>query len=95
MVYKRYASLFFIAGVDKDDNELIALEEIHLFVEVLDRYFGNVRPSSSSSTPMPHSSQVCELDIIFNFHKAHYIIDELFVGGHLQETSKAEVLRIW
>lgn len=53
IVYKRYASLFFVACVDKDDNELIALEMIHLFVEVLDRYFGNV----------------CELDIIFNFHK--------------------------
>ena len=78
VVYKRYASLFFIAGVDKDDNELIVLEQIHLFVEILDRYFGNV----------------CELDIIFNFHKAYYILDELFIGGHLQETSKAEVLRI-
>lgn len=78
VVYKRYASLFFIACVDKDDNELIVLEQIHLFVEVLDRYFGNV----------------CELDIIFNFHKAYYILDELFIGGELQETSKAEVLRI-
>lgn len=94
MVYKRYASLFFIAGVDKEDNELIALEEIHLFVEVLDRYFGNVRDSSSTGLTRL-MAQVCELDIIFNFHKAHYIIDELFVGGHLQETSKAEVLRIW
>ena len=72
VVYKRYASLFFIACVDKTDNELIVLEQIHLFVEVLDRYFGNV----------------CELDIIFNFHKAYYILDELFIGGHLQETSK-------
>eukprot|EP01038_Epipyxis_sp_PR26KG_P004302 gene4302-6098_t len=78
VVYKRYASLFFIACVDKNDNELIILEQIHLFVEVLDRYFGNV----------------CELDIIFNFHKAYYILDELFIGGQLQETSKAEVLRI-
>ena len=94
MVYKRYASLFFIAGVDKEDNELIALEEIHLFVEVLDRYFGNVRDSSPNGLTRL-TAQVCELDIIFNFHKAHYIIDELFVGGHLQETSKAEVLRIW
>ena len=34
------------------------------------------------------------MDIIFNFHKAYYIMDELFIGGHLQETSKAEVLRI-
>ena len=78
IVYKRYASLYFIACVDKEDNELITLEQIHLFVEVLDRYFGNV----------------CELDIIFNFHKAYYIVDELFIGGHLQETSKAEVLRV-
>jgi AP-1 complex subunit sigma 1/2 len=78
VVYKRYASLYFVACVDKDENELIVLEQIHLFVEVLDRYFGNV----------------CELDIIFNFHKAYYILDELFIGGQLQETSKAEVLRI-
>jgi AP-1 complex subunit sigma 1/2 len=78
VIYKRYASLYFIACVDKNDNELIVLEHIHIFVEVLDRYFGNV----------------CELDIIFNFHKAYYILDELFIGGNLQETSKVEVLRI-
>jgi hypothetical protein len=35
------------------------------FVEVLDRYFQNV----------------CELDLIFNFHKAYYILDELLVAG--------------
>ncbi|CAM9726868.1 unnamed protein product [Discosporangium mesarthrocarpum] len=82
IVYKRqarsYASLFFVACINKDDNELITLEQIHLFVEVLDRYFGNV----------------CELDIIFNFHKAYYILDELFIGGELQESSKKEVLRL-
>ena len=53
VVYKRYASLYFVACVDNTDNELIVLEMIHLYVEILDRYFGNV----------------CELDIIFNFHK--------------------------
>jgi AP-1 complex subunit sigma 1/2 len=37
VVYKRYASLYFVACVDPDDNELIILEQIHLFVEVLDR----------------------------------------------------------
>ena len=42
VVYKRYASLFFLVCMDATDNELIALEKIHLFVEVLDRYFGNV-----------------------------------------------------
>mmetsp|Transcript_11435 Transcript_11435/g.18614 ORF Transcript_11435/g.18614 Transcript_11435/m.18614 type:complete len:161 (-) Transcript_11435:73-555(-) len=78
IVYKRYASLYFIALVDTTDNELVTLEVIHHFVEILDRYFGNV----------------CELDIIFNFHKAYYILDELLIGGELQETSKREVLRV-
>ncbi len=78
IIYRRYASLYFIACVDADDNELIVLETLHHFVEILDRYFGNV----------------CELDLIFNFHKAYYILDELIVAGELQETSKRTVLRL-
>jgi len=79
------------------------LEQIHLFVEVLDRYFGNVSASISLiyllffkliCKTFSFILQVCELDIIFNFHKAYYILDELFIGGQLQENSKAEVLRI-
>ena len=34
LIYKRYASLFFITCVEKTDNELITLEIIHQFVEV-------------------------------------------------------------
>jgi len=78
LVYRRYASLFFIFGVDESDNELIVLETIHHFVEILDKYFGNV----------------CELDLIFNFHKAYFILDEIVIAGELQETSKKMVLRI-
>ncbi|KAK9759851.1 hypothetical protein K7432_016700 [Basidiobolus ranarum] len=74
----RYASLFFIAGIDQDDNELITLEIIHRYVEILDKYFGNV----------------CELDLIFNFNKAYFILDELLIVGELQESSKKSVLRI-
>jgi len=75
-VYKRYASLFFCFAVDRSDNELGALEVIHRYVEVLDKYFGSV----------------CELDIIFNFEKAYFILDELILGGEMQETSKKAVL---
>ena len=57
------------------DNELITLEVIHRYVELLDKYFGNV----------------CELDIIFNFEKAYFILDELILGGEIQETSKNKV----
>ena len=38
-------------------------------------------------------TQVCELDLIFNFHKAYFILDELIIAGELQETSKKSVLR--
>jgi AP-1 complex subunit sigma 1/2 len=34
--YFRYASLYFIAITDKEDNELITLELINHFVETLD-----------------------------------------------------------
>uniref|UniRef100_A0A6B2LNX6 AP complex subunit sigma n=1 Tax=Arcella intermedia TaxID=1963864 RepID=A0A6B2LNX6_9EUKA len=78
IVYRRYASLYFLVGCDLEDNELIMLEVIHHFVEVLDRYFGNV----------------CELDLIFNFHKAYFILDEVIMAGELQETSKKTIIRI-
>lgn len=77
IVYKRYASLYFVCAVEAEDNELITLEIIHRFVDILDKYFGSV----------------CELDIIFNFEKAYFILDELLMGGELQETSKRNVLR--
>lgn len=43
----------------------------------MDKYYGNV----------------CELDIIFNFQKAYFILDELLIAGELQESSKKNVLR--
>lgn len=78
VVYKRYASLYFCMCIDQDDNELEILEIIHHFVEILDRYFGSV----------------CELDLIFNFHKAYYILDEILIAGELQESSKKTVARL-
>ncbi|CAD6905098.1 unnamed protein product [Tilletia laevis] len=78
VVYRRYASLFFVCGIGGGDNELVTLEIIHRYVEILDRYFGNV----------------CELDLIFNFQKAYAILDELIIGGELQESSKKSVLRV-
>ncbi|KAF1892643.1 hypothetical protein Lal_00042621 [Lupinus albus] len=59
-------------SVDITDNELAYLESIHLFVEILDHFFSNV----------------CELDLVFNFHKVYLILDEFILAGELQETSK-------
>ena len=38
----RYASLYFCCAVEDQDNELITLEIIHRYVELLDKYFGSV-----------------------------------------------------
>ena len=37
--------------------------------------------------------KVCELDIIFNYEKALFMLDELLLGGEIQETSKKNVLK--
>ncbi|KAE8714120.1 AP-4 complex subunit sigma-1 [Hibiscus syriacus] len=76
IVYRRYASLFFLVGVDNDENELAILEFIHLMVETMDRHFGNV----------------CELDIMFHLEKAHFMMEEMVMNGCIVETSKANIL---
>ena len=45
-------------------------------METLDKYFENV----------------CELDIMFNIEKAHFIIDEMIMSGYITETNKANIL---
>jgi AP-4 complex subunit sigma-1 len=45
-------------------------------VETLDKYFENV----------------CELDIMFNIEKAHFIIDEMVMSGYITETNKTNIL---
>ncbi|GMM53355.1 Aps1 protein [Starmerella bacillaris] len=77
VVYRRYASLYFVAGIEAEDNELLALEVIHRYVEQMDKYFGNV----------------CELDIIFNFQRAYYILDEIIVAGEIIESSRREPIK--
>ena len=76
VIYRRYASLFFIVGVDEHENELAVHEFIHCVVETLDRHFGNV----------------CELDIMFHLEKAHYILEEMVMNGQIVETNKSIIL---
>lgn len=76
LVYRRYAGLYFVAGVDIEDSELSYLESLHFMVEILDTYFDSV----------------CELDLVFNFHKLYTILDEIYLGGEIQEILKQRIL---
>ena len=53
------------------------LETIHKYVLALDRYY----------------ECVCELDIIYGFDQAFYILDEFIMAGEVQETSTRLILK--
>ena len=76
LVYRRYAGLYFISSICMNDSELCYLESLHFFVEILDTFFLNV----------------CELDLVFNFYKLYLILDEIYLGGEIQEILKQKVL---
>ncbi|PPR06042.1 hypothetical protein CVT26_007488 [Gymnopilus dilepis] len=95
VVYRRYAGLFFCLCVDANDNELAYLEAIHLFVEILGVCF--VIPQAflmaeSRIISDTFFDNVCELDLVFNFYKVYAILDEIFLAGEIEETSKDVVL---
>ena len=78
IIYRRYASLFFVVAVDGDEeNELGILEFIHSLVETMDKYFDSV----------------CELDIMFHIDKAYYIVDEMVANGAIVENNKSNIVK--
>ncbi|RLW10097.1 hypothetical protein DV515_00002172 [Chloebia gouldiae] len=76
LVYRQYAALFIVVGIDQTENEIAVYELIHNFVEVLDKYF----------------SRVSELDIMFNLDRVHIILDEMVLNGCIVETNRNRIL---
>ncbi|XP_064232359.1 AP-3 complex subunit sigma-2 isoform X3 [Aotus nancymaae] len=61
LIYRHYATLYFVFCVDSSESELGILDLIQVFVETLDKCFENV----------------CELDLIFHMDKCNcWVIDE-------------------
>ncbi|GAB2231836.1 hypothetical protein Drorol1_Dr00010852 [Drosera rotundifolia] len=77
LVYKHYATLYFVFVYDSAENELAMLDLIQVFVETLDKCFKNV----------------CELDVVYNYSKIHTILDEIIFAGQVLETSSTEIMR--
>jgi len=75
VVYRCYATLYFVFVVDGAESELGILDLIQVFVECLDRTFENV----------------CELDLVFHFDEVHHILAEIIQGGLVLETNVEEI----
>ncbi|KAF9113917.1 AP-3 complex subunit sigma-1 [Mortierella sp. AM989] len=76
VIYRHYATLYFVFVVDESESELGILDLIQVFVESLDRCFENV----------------CELDLIFHFKEVHDILAEVITGGMVLETDIGEIV---
>jgi AP-3 complex subunit sigma len=76
LIYRHYATLYFVFAVDTQESDLGILDLIQVFVETLDKCFENV----------------CELDLIFHSDKVHYVIDEIVQGGLVLETNIQQIL---
>lgn len=103
IIYRRYASLFFIVAVDGDEeNELAILEFIHSLVETMDRYFESVTELDVRMSTFYFNLFIliyrltCDLlisQIMCHIEKAHYIVDEMVANGVIVETNKANILK--
>ncbi|PAA60618.1 hypothetical protein BOX15_Mlig002489g1 [Macrostomum lignano] len=76
LIYRHYATLYFVFCVDSSESELGILDLIQVFVETLDKCFENV----------------CELDLIFHMDRVHFILNELVMGGMVLETNMNEIV---
>ena len=76
--YRKYATLFFAAIIDQRESKLATIDLIELFVKILDRLFPDIS----------------ELDIVYNYEKIIYVLEELVQGGMILETSLDKVLNV-
>ena len=76
LIYRHYATLYFVIAIDGTESEYDIYEIIHVFVQTLDEYFENV----------------CELDLIFHSDKVNQILSEFFMGGFIVERTPGEIL---
>lgn len=76
LIYRHYATLYFVFCVDESESELGILDLIQVLVETLDRSFSNV----------------CELDLIFNSDLIHFILSEIVQSGMVIQTNMNEIL---
>lgn len=71
VIYRHYATLYFVFIVDEQESELGILDLIQVFVESLDRCFENV----------------CELDLVFGWQTLQNVLGEIIQGGMVIETN--------
>ncbi|WPK27070.1 hypothetical protein PUMCH_004442 [Australozyma saopauloensis] len=76
VIYRHYATLYFVFIVDDQESELGILDLIQVFVECLDKCFTNV----------------CELDLVFGWQVLQTVLEEIVQGGMVIDTNIARIV---
>lgn len=77
IIYRHFASLYFVVIADSCESELGVLDLLQVFVHVLDSCFENI----------------CELDIVYHYDRVNYVLDEIVMGGMVLETNSEVILQ--
>ena len=101
IVYRQYATLYFMIAIDGSESELGILD----LIQVGPPPEASRRPAAAHQRcGLPRTEQVfvevldrhfknvCELDIIFNVEQVHWVVDEMVVGGMVAETNIQDIL---
>jgi AP-3 complex subunit sigma len=76
IIYRHFASLYFVIVADSCESELGILDLLQVFVHVLDQCFENI----------------CELDIVYHYDRVNYVLDEIIMAGMALETNADVIL---
>ncbi|KAL7550098.1 hypothetical protein ACHAWF_013328 [Thalassiosira exigua] len=96
VVYRRYASLFFIAGTkpDVDARKSSKAAGGDKSVENYENELGLLEFIHTLVETMDRwAGSICELDIMYQLEQVHFLLDEMVMNGYIVETNKSNVLR--
>ena len=99
VIYRRYASLFFIIGTKAD---VIIHPDFSEGVKSKASSYGENTENELGLLEFIHNlvetmdkwaGSICELDIMYQLEEVHFLLDEMIMNGFIVETNKSNVLR--
>ena len=106
VIYRRYASLFFIVGTKADfdvrkSSSTVALSTTATggggeksYIENYENELGLLEFIHTLVETMDRwAGSICELDIMYQLEQVHFLLDEMVMNGYIDDTNKSNVLR--
>mmetsp|Transcript_24261 Transcript_24261/g.50326 ORF Transcript_24261/g.50326 Transcript_24261/m.50326 type:complete len:169 (-) Transcript_24261:182-688(-) len=95
VIYRRYASLFFIVGTKADLDARVALGDMSgSIAENYENELGLLEFIHTMVETMDRwAGSICELDIMYQLEQVHFLLDEMVMNGYIVETNKSNILR--